>query len=239
MNFWQSPVSSFGQAQAARQLVRYRGERGFGLEQLGGRQQFERHVRVLQHGDVLRGAVELLLRAEHLQRAAGAAFVIDAGVRAQRLQAVAAVFGEAHHAALVDRIALLRAVLQHLPHPLQLERGAVEADRERRVLLEHPLDGLQRHARRRPWRRVARRNLAGIGEARFERGAGFTVDHRDFVARAGEVIGARDADDAASQNDDTHEFSVLIRDFRHSCAFDSGSKPGLTVGVVLSPILLT
>ncbi len=238
MNFWQSPVSSFGRRNPPVSLCDTAASAGSALNELGGRQQFERHVRLFQHGDVLRRAIELLLRAENLQRAAGTVFVIDASVRAQRLQAVAAVFGEAHHAALVDGIARRRAVLQHLPHPLQLKRGAVEADRERRVLLEHPLDGLQRHARCRPWRRVARRNLSCIGEARFEGGAGFTVDHRDFVARAGQVIGARDADDAASQNDDTHEFSVLIRDSRHSRAFDSGSKPGLTVGVVLSPILL-
>ncbi len=76
----------------------------------------------------LRRAVELLLRAEHLQRAAGAAFVVDAGFGAQRLQTIAAVFGEADHASLVDRVARRRAVLQHLPHPLQLELRAVEAN---------------------------------------------------------------------------------------------------------------
>ena len=105
MNIWQSPVSSFGRRRPPVSLCDTAASAGSALAQFGGRQQFERHVRVLQHGDVFRGAVELLLRAEHLQRAAGAAFVLDAGVGAQRLQAVAAVFGEAHHAALVDRIA--------------------------------------------------------------------------------------------------------------------------------------
>ncbi|CAB3775275.1 hypothetical protein LMG29542_08657 [Paraburkholderia humisilvae] len=131
-----------GQAQPAGQLVRGRGKRRFGARELGGHQQFIGDVRFLQHRDVFGGAIQLLLRAEHLQRAAGAAFVLNARFGAQRLQAVAAVFGQTHHARLVHRIAPGRAVAQHLPHPLQLEWRAVQTDRERRVLLEHPFDRL-------------------------------------------------------------------------------------------------
>ncbi|OJB36240.1 hypothetical protein BGV56_15570 [Burkholderia ubonensis] len=149
----------------------------------------------------------MLLRAEQLQRAARAAFVLDARVGAQRLDAIAAVFGEADHAALVHRVALGRAVAQHLPHPLQLEAGAVEADRERRVLLEHPLDRLQWHAGRGPRRRVAGRDLARVREARVERRAGLPVDHRDFMTGAREVIRACHAHYTAAQNDDSHSCS--------------------------------
>ncbi len=202
------------QTQAAGELVRDGRERRFGVLQLGRRQQFERHVRFAQHRDVLRRAVELLLRAEQLQRAARAAFVLDAGVGAQRLQAVAAVFGKAHHTALVDRIALGRAVAQHLPHPLELEARAIEADRERRMLFEHPLDGLQRHAGRGPRRRIAGRDLAGIREARLERRAGFPVDHRDLMTGAREVIRACHAHHTAAQNDDSHSCSTSKKSAR-------------------------
>jgi hypothetical protein len=60
-----------------------------------------------------------------------AAFVFDAGAGAQGFEAVAAVFSQAHHAFLVDGVAFGIAVLQHLPHPLQLEQGAVRADGQR------------------------------------------------------------------------------------------------------------
>jgi hypothetical protein len=71
----------------------------------------------------LAGAVELLLRAEQLQRALHALVVLDAGVGAQRLQAIAAVFGQPHHAALVDLVAGLRAVAQHRRSPSATWRG--------------------------------------------------------------------------------------------------------------------
>jgi hypothetical protein len=64
----------------------------------------------LQHFDVARRGVHLLLGAEQLQRAQLAAFVLDAGGLAQLVQQSPAVFGHAHHARLVDRVAMRAAV---------------------------------------------------------------------------------------------------------------------------------
>jgi len=38
-----------------------------------------------------------------------------------------------------------------------------------------------------PGRRIAGRNLAGIGEARYQPGAGLAVEHRHFMSGAGQV----------------------------------------------------
>ena len=192
------------QAQAAGQTVTRLGQRGLGDGELVAIEQFVGHAALLQHGDVALHGVELRLRAEQLQRAAGALLVCDAGVSAQLAQAVAAVFGHAHHALLVDRIAVGRAVPQHGRHPAQLEQAAVGADGQRRVLLEHPLHRLERNAGRGPRRGVAGRDLAGIGKAGFLRRAALAVEHRDLGARTGQVISRRGADDTAAQNDHFH-----------------------------------
>jgi hypothetical protein len=117
------------------------------------------------------------------------------------------ILGQAHHAFLVDGVAVGVAVLEHLPHPLQLEQRAVRADRQRRVALEQPLDGLQRDAGRGPGRGVAGRDLAGVGEAGFQRRPRLAVDHGDVVAAARQIIRGRDADHTAAQHDYSH--SVL------------------------------
>jgi hypothetical protein len=87
--------------------------------------------------------------------------------RPDGLQAVAAVLRQTDHAAFVFHVVASVAVAQHLPHPFQLELGAIEAYRQRRVTLEHPFDGLQRHARRGPRRGIAGRNLSGISGTGF------------------------------------------------------------------------
>jgi hypothetical protein len=56
------------------------------------------------HRDVAGSAVELSLRAEQLKGAAAALVIADRGFSAQRAQAIAAIFSERDHAALVDRI---------------------------------------------------------------------------------------------------------------------------------------
>ncbi|MCY1520322.1 hypothetical protein D9M68_550970 [compost metagenome] len=197
-----------GQAQAAREAVARAGQAGFDARQGVAVEQFIGHAAFLEHGDVALHRVELRLRAKELQRAAGAVLVLQAGVGAQLLQAAAAVFGHAHHAFLVDRIALGRAVAQHGGHPAQLEQRAVGADRQRRVLLEHPLDRLQRNARCGPRRRVAGRHLAGVAEARFLGRAGLPVKQGDFGAGAREVVRRGGADHAAAENDDFHGVSA-------------------------------
>jgi len=71
------------------------------------------YAELAQDPDVLRHAVDLLLRAKQLQRAEAALVVGDARLPAERLQAIAAVLGERHHAALVAPVARLGAVDEH------------------------------------------------------------------------------------------------------------------------------
>ncbi len=140
-----------------------------------------------------------------------AAFVGDAGIGAQGPDAVAAVLGQPHHALLVDGIALGAAVHQHLPHPLELEQRTVRLDGERGVLLEHPLDGFERHAGRGPGRCIARGDLAGIGKTGPKRGRGLTVDHGDFMAGTGQVPGAGNANYATAKNENAHSRKLATK----------------------------
>src|SRR3546814_7117757 len=78
------------------------------------------------------------------------------------------------------------------------------SDLQRRALLQHPLDGLQRHAGAGPGRGIAGRNLAGIGEAGFQARRRLAVEHDHLVAGLGEVVGGRDADHPAAYNDNLH-----------------------------------
>jgi len=194
-----------GQAQCADELVGHPCERGLGVRKRRAPEQLERHARLAQHGDVLCRRLELLLGAEHLQRAELAAFVADACFVAQRAQAVAAVFGQAQHPRLVHRIARRAAVREHLHHPLELEQRAVGPDRQRCMPLEQPFQRLQRNARRRPRRRIAGRNLARVGEAGFPCRLGLAIDDRHLHAGPCQVPGGRHADHAAAENQDTHD----------------------------------
>ncbi len=202
----QRAVAGFivGEAQAAGQLVADGGQRRFARGEFLARKQLVGHPGFFQHGDVLGRALQLLFGAEHLQRALLAAFVSDAGFRAQRADAVAAVLGQPHHAFLVDGVAPGAAVQQHLPHPLQLEQGAVRTDAERRVFLEHPLDRLERHAGRGPWRRIAGRDLPRVGKAGAERGTRLAVDDGHFVTGLGQVPRTGDADNTTAEYENAH-----------------------------------
>ncbi|KAG1252498.1 hypothetical protein G6F68_011762 [Rhizopus microsporus] len=187
------------QAQRADQAIDM-GQGRFGLDDAGAVQHFVRHAVLGQDLDVLRRGVQLLLGAEQLGGAQVAAFELDADLRAQLVQAVAAVLGHAHHARLVDRVALVCAVAQHLPQPAVLGQVHARLDRQRRVLLEQPADGLLRHARGGPRRGVAERQLPGIGEAGFQRRTGLAVDDRDFKPGLSQVPGTGGADHAAAEN---------------------------------------
>ena len=90
-----------GQAQAADELLAHLRERGLVADATVAVEQLEGNAALAQDRDVARAAVELLLGAKQLQRAAHALVVGDAGGGAQRAQAVAAVLGEPHHAALL------------------------------------------------------------------------------------------------------------------------------------------
>ena len=159
---------------------------------------------MLQYGDVLGGAVQLRLGAEQLGGAQGAALVADAGFGAQLVQAIAAVLGQAHHALLVHRVTAGGAVAQHLRHPQVLADIAGGLDRQRGVLLQQPLDRLQRDTRCCPRRGVAWRHLAGVGKAGFQGGTVLAIHHHHFKAGTGQVIRTGGTDHTATKHHYSH-----------------------------------
>ena len=153
----------------------------------------------------------MLLLAKQLQRALAALVIFDAGLGAQRAQAVAAVLGDRNHPALVDGVALCRAVAQQLQHPPPHDGIELRPDHQRAVPHQQPFDGFHRHAGAGPGRGIAGRHFAGIGETGFLRGLGLTVDDRYLMAGARQIIGRGDADDATAENDDFHDPSRIRR----------------------------
>ena len=199
------------QPEPADELGPRSGERRLRGNAAGRIEHLVRYAILLEHRDVACGAVELLLLAKQLQRAAAALVILDAGLGPQRPQAVAAVFGDRNHPALVDGVALCRAVAQQLQPPDPHDGIELRPDHQRAVAHQQPFDGFHRHARPRPGRGIAGRHFAGIGKTGFARGLALTVDDRDLMACARQIIGRGDADDATAENDDFHDPSRIRR----------------------------
>ena len=177
---------------------RLRSDATFGIEQL------VRNAELLQYGDVIGSAIELLLQSEQLQRTLRALVVFNSGFGAQCAQQIATVFSDRHHAALVDCIPRVRAVAQHLENPAPLRRIEAEAQHQRRMPLEQPFHRFRGHPRPCPRRGIAGRDLACIREARFERRACLTLDHRDFVSGLRQIPRRSHTDHTATENDHFH-----------------------------------
>jgi hypothetical protein len=192
------------QAQPTNQLVLGLGEARLGGDAALGVEQFVGHPVLLQYRDISLGRGQLLLAAEQLQRAALASVVLDAGLVAQLLKALAAVVRQAHHAALVDGVTRCGAVAQHLRHPGPHRRVEPRPYHQGRMLREQPLQCLEGDPRRGPGGRVTGRDLASVGVAGLEGGSWLPVEDRHLVALVGKVVGAGDADDATAQNDYVH-----------------------------------
>jgi hypothetical protein len=130
--------------------------------------------------------------------------VRDAGVRAQRPQAVARIEGEVQ---ALDRVVAGprgQALDQELESPAPLPRIGPQPEQQRRVFPSEPLQDLQRCRGIRPRLRVRRGDLPAVGERRLERRARLAVDHRDLVSVLREVPGRRDADDPRAQDEHAH-----------------------------------
>ena len=167
VNMWQSPVSSCGSRSPPTNLAFAVASAGLRGNAAGRIEHLVRHAILLEHRDIAAGAVELLLLAKQLQRALAALVIFDAGLGAQRAQAVAAVFGDRDHPALVDGVALCRAVAQHLQPPDPHHGIELGPDHQRAMPHQQPFDGFHRHAGAGPGRGIAGRHLAGIGERWF------------------------------------------------------------------------
>ena len=195
------------QTKPAGELFLDAGQRRLDRDAALAAQHLVRHAILLEHGDVFAGAVELRLVAEQLQRALRALVILNADVAAQVAQAIAAVFRDRDHPALVDRIARAGAVAQHLEQPDPHHGVELRPDHQRAVLHQQPFDRLHRHAGAGPWRGVAGRHFAGIGKRGLQRRFGLTVDDRHFVAGTGEVVGRGDTDDTAAEDQNFHAWS--------------------------------
>src|SRR3546814_20662170 len=75
---------------------------------------------------------------------------------------------------------------------------------------EQPFHRLQRNSRRRPWRTITERDLAGIGKTRLQCRTRLPVDHRHLMARPGKLVGGGDADDAGAQHDELHDVPAFV-----------------------------
>src|SRR3546814_1468575 len=105
LSYWSSDVCSSDLALLGHVL-----QRRLAADAAGAVQQGVLDAELPQDLDVLGGVVQPLLVAEHLQRAAAALLVGDAGLLPELLQAGTAVGGDPQHARLVGAIGLQVAV---------------------------------------------------------------------------------------------------------------------------------
>ena len=167
-------------------------------------QNLARHALGAQDVDVLMHVGQLLFGAEQLQRALLASVIGDAGLAAQQVQLVAAVFGQAHHPALVQRIAFVGAVAQHGQRPADHGHVQLRPDDQRGMAHQQPFHRLDRDRRRGPGRGIAGGDLTRIGEAGLQRRAAFAINHDDLMACLTEIPGGGDADDARTKHQNPH-----------------------------------
>ena len=130
------------QPEPARDLVAHRSQGRLGPDASGRIEDLERHAALGENLDVLGGAVDLLRRAEELQRALHALVIGDSGLRPERDQAVPAVFREAHHPPLVQGIAFGRAIAQQAHEPGHHGQIEIGPEDQRRMPHEEPFERL-------------------------------------------------------------------------------------------------
>ena len=212
VNRWQSPVSSSGSRRPPTKDSRSGRKRRLCTDAALAIQQLEPDAILAQHRDILADGIELRLLSEQLQRALTAMIVGNAGLGAQLPQTVAAVFGDRHHSRFVDGVAIRRAVAQRLQHPSPHQRIELRMHHQRTMFVEHPLNGLERHAGPGPGRGIAGRNLAGIGKTGFERNA--RPDDRRSTPRQpalARLIRGGHADHPGAHDQDFHQSRPVLR----------------------------
>ena len=77
-------------------------------------------------------------------------------------------------------------------------KRVLRAKQQGRFLAQHPFQGFERCLCVGPGLAKADRDLPGVGEAGFQRGAALTLDHRDLVSALGQMPGGADADNAGA-----------------------------------------
>ncbi len=153
----------------------------------------------------LERALELAGVRIEVQDALHALLVLDAGVRPQLLQGLAAVGAQAHDLLDVVARARGRAVAQEGQAPEPLAHVGAQAEQQGGVLPAQPAQQLQRCAGVGPGLGMADRDLPAVGEAGFGAGRGLAVDDGHFMTEGLQIVGRRGADQTGSENDDAHD----------------------------------
>ena len=179
VNLKQSPVSSPGRQQARRRTFRVPAR----ARAHGGCSRRDRAARRRRRSRAARRRRRRCRRtASGCERAAAcpcmrSSYAMPVAAR-KRAQAVAAVLGEPDHPCLVDARSAPPCSCAASPATQRTHRQIeMRPDDERPVVHHQPFDRLQRNARPGPRRRVARRDLAGVGEARLERRRLLAIEH--------------------------------------------------------------
>ena len=179
-------------------------EDGLALDHAGGVEQLQVLAVVAQQRRLLEARLELGLVGVEVEHACGLGGVVDALGLGDRLDQAVAVPAQP---VLDERVALRTvgsALAQEPDAPADQRRIEPRLDADRRLLTRQRAEHQPRRGGRGPGVGVARRDQPGVAGARILADLALAVDDDHLVPIPGEVVGARDADDARSEHDDLH-----------------------------------
>jgi hypothetical protein len=194
-----------GGENAAGELPARRRERGLDRDAFVGRAHDAVAAELAHQRRGLDTVLEFLGIGVELQDAALEMVVRDAGLGAQRLQAVPRVKREVE---ALDRVVLRtrrQAFDEELHPPFPLPPVGAQPEQQRRILAAQPLEDLERRLGIRPGLGIRRGDLSAVGERSLEPGGWLAVDDGDVMAVGGEIPRRGDADDAAAQHEHPHQ----------------------------------
>src|SRR6185369_3547113 len=118
-----------------------------------------------------------------------------------------------------------QAFEQELRSPAPLLPVEPGPEQQRRIRLAEPSEDLPWRRGIGPWFDMRNRNLAAVGERRFQPGNTLPVDYRDFMALLAQIPGGRRADDSGAENEDFQALAIKrSRRPGRSCRTDCGRR---------------
>ena len=198
------PAFVVGAEDTADEVVPDPGQRRFETDARVGIDDAADAAQAVHQLDLRKGLPVVARVSKDVQDTAGQRVVLDPGVRSELGEFAAAVEGEAKGALDVDSHPAMGAVGEEAQAPRPQGRIGAQVEQQRRIGAAQPLQRLPRRRRRRPRRHMIGRNLPAVGEAGFQPRPRLTVDHRDLVPVADQVIGGSDADDAGPEDRHSH-----------------------------------
>ncbi|KAG0740983.1 hypothetical protein G6F24_016846 [Rhizopus arrhizus] len=155
---------------------------GFDGDNLVGRDHSALDAEIAHQPSGALGIFEFVRVAVEIQYAAFKVVVFDAQLGAHAAQGGAAVFRHADHGADIRRQAAGQAFAQERQAPHPLPPIQLRAEQQRRVVLEHPFEQLERSLRIGPGCGIRDRDLRAVGQAGFLRGTGAAINDHDVMA---------------------------------------------------------